>query len=166
MSSATRLQATVLECLSEAQSGSPVDQQKALQTLASITKIWKPSVSHLNSFLLAPSSPETSKLGSSLVCSLAMLDKNKAKFGIAGTVQLIVKAVSVSRSPAAHHLLPLAELVQFHGNCTLAVPSGAVPVSLHVVESTDGEDLAGTCLTILGLLSRFDEGLKSLMKTD
>ncbi|GLU10265.1 hypothetical protein SLE2022_270840 [Rubroshorea leprosula] len=96
-----------------------------------------------------------------------MLDKNKAKFGIAGTVQLIVKAVSVSRSPAAHHLLsPLAELVQFHGKCTLAVPSGAVPVLLHVVESTDGEDLAGTCLTILGLLSRFDEGLKSLMKTD
>ncbi|GLU10264.1 hypothetical protein SLE2022_270830 [Rubroshorea leprosula] len=39
MSSATLLQATVLECLSEAQSGSPVDQQKALQTLASITKV-------------------------------------------------------------------------------------------------------------------------------
>ncbi|GLT49562.1 hypothetical protein SLA2020_231110 [Shorea laevis] len=187
MSSATRLQATVLECLSEAQSGSPEDQQKALQTLASITKaspknrtllaqtdgaifaflnLSKSSsptiqalssilfnlslnpdlklsladmetIHHLNSFLLGPSSPETSKLASSLVCSLAMLDKNKGKFGIAGTVQLMVKAVSVSRSPAAHHLLSsLAELVQFHGNCTLAVRSGAGPVLLHVVEST------------------------------
>jgi hypothetical protein len=77
---------------------------------------------------------------------------------------LLVKAVA---GPHGHHLLSsLAELVQFHGNCTVAVRSGAVQVLIHIVESTDGEDLTGTSLAILGLLARFDEGLNALRKTD
>lgn len=96
-----------------------------------------------------------------------MLDKNKAKFGVAGTVQLLVKALSGPHSPAAHHLLSsLAELVQFQGNCTLAVRAGGVRVLVRVVESTDGEDLAGTSLAVLCLLARFNEGLSALIKTD
>ena len=35
-----------------------------------------------------------------------------------------------------------------------------------MVTSTDGEDLAGTSLTVLGLLARFDEGLNAVKKTD
>ncbi|KAF5456711.1 hypothetical protein F2P56_026158 [Juglans regia] len=121
----------------------------------------------LNSMILLPSSPESSRLAASLVCSLAMLDKNKAKFGVAGTIQSLVKAVSWHRGPAAHHLLSsLAELVQFHGNCTVAVRSGAVPVLIQIVENNDGEDLAGTSLAVLGLLGRFDEGLNALRKTE
>ncbi|XWS70849.1 hypothetical protein CRYUN_Cryun03dG0084400 [Craigia yunnanensis] len=132
------------------------------QSLADMETIY-----HLNSIILSPSSPESSKLASSLVCSLAMLDKNKAKFGVAGTIPLLVNAVSGPRCPAAHHLLSsLAELVQFHGNSTVAVRTGAVPVLIQVVTSTDGEDLAGTSLTILGLLARFDEGFNALKKTD
>ncbi|XWS27201.1 hypothetical protein CRYUN_Cryun26dG0094600 [Craigia yunnanensis] len=60
----------------------------------------------------------------------------------------------------------LAELVQFHGNCTVAVRAGAVPVLIQVVTSTEGEDLAGTSPAVLGLLARFDEGLNALTKTD
>ena len=124
------------------------------------------TICHLNSMILSPSSPECSRLTSSLVCSLAMQDKNKAKFAVAGTIQLLVKALSGPRSPASHHLLSsLAELVQFHGNCTVAIRSGVVPVLIHIVDSTDGEDLAGTSLVVLGLLSRFDEGLNALRKT-
>ncbi|KAL2548236.1 U-box domain-containing protein 11 [Forsythia ovata] len=122
---------------------------------------------YLNSVILSPGSTETSKLAASLLCSLAMLDKNKAKIGVAGTVEALVKAISRPKNPAVHHLLStLAELVQFHGNCTVAVQSGAVPVLIQVAESTKGEDLAGTSLAILGLLARFDEGLTSLRKTD
>lgn len=96
-----------------------------------------------------------------------MLDKNKAKFGVGNTIQSLVKAISGPRGAAAHHLLSsLAELVQFHGNCSEAVRAGAVPVLIQVVESTDGEDLAGISLAILGLLARFDEGLNALRKTD
>ncbi|XP_062164871.1 U-box domain-containing protein 4-like [Alnus glutinosa] len=125
------------------------------------------TISYLNSMIFSSTSPESIRLASSLVCSLAMLDKNKAKFGVAGTIQLLVKAVAGPRGPAAHHLLSsLAELVQFHGNCTVAVRSGAVQVLIHIVESTDGEDLTGTSLAILGLLARFDEGLNALRKTD
>lgn len=77
-----------------------------------------------------------------------------------------MKAISGPRSPAAHYLLSsLAELVQFHGNCTLAVRSRAIPVLMALVESADGEDLSGTSLTILGLLARFVEGLNELKKT-
>lgn len=92
-----------------------------------------------------------------------MLDKNKAKFGVAGTVQVLVNAVS---RPHHHLLSSLAELVQFHGNCTLAVRAGAVQALIGVVESTDGEDLVGTSLAVLGLLARFDEGLNALIRTD
>lgn len=80
---------------------------------------------------------------------------------------MLVKAISGPRGPAAHHLLSsLAELVQFHGNCTVAVRSGVVQVLIQITESTDNEDLAGTSLTILGLLARFDEGLNALRKTE
>ncbi|KAM4122805.1 hypothetical protein ACB094_01G111200 [Castanea mollissima] len=106
------------------------------------------TIYHLNSMILSPSSPETSRLTSSLVCSLAMLDKNKAKFAVAGTIQLPIKALSGPRSLASHHLLSsLAELV-------------------HIVDSTDGEDLAGTSLVVLCHLARFDEGLNALRKID
>ncbi|KAJ9702520.1 hypothetical protein PVL29_004317 [Vitis rotundifolia] len=215
--SAARIRETITECLSKAQSDSPEVQQKALQTLASITKVspqnrnllaqsdgaipallslsrssttlqalslsilfhislnpnLKQSLAemetiyHLNSIILSLSSPESSILASSLICSLAMLDKNKAMFGVAGTIQSLVTAVSDPGCPAAHHLLSsLAELVQFHGNCTLAVRSGAVPVLIQVAQSNNSEDLAGTSLAILGLLARFEEGLNALRKTD
>lgn len=42
---------------------------------------------YLNSVILSPSTTEISKLSASLLCSLAMLDKNKAKFGVAGNVK-------------------------------------------------------------------------------
>jgi hypothetical protein len=125
------------------------------------------TIHHLNSIILSTSSPEINRLVCSLICSLAMLDKNKAKFGVAGTVQVLVGAISGPRCPASHHLLSsLAELVQFHGNCTVAVRSGAVQVLIGVVESTDGEDLAGTSLAVLGHLARFNEGLNALIRTD
>ncbi|KAK6927497.1 hypothetical protein RJ641_006088 [Dillenia turbinata] len=216
--SGARLRETIVECLSDAQSDSLEVQQKALQTLASITKVspqnrnllahthgamhilvilTKSSYStiqslalsvlfnvslnpnlkqsmaemetiyHLSSVILCPIFPKSSRLAASLICSLAMLDKNKAKFGVAGTIQSLVEAISGPRSPASHHLLSsLAELVQFHGNCTLAVQSGAVEVLIQLVESTEGEDLAGTSLAILSLLARFNEGLNALRKTD
>ncbi|XP_050249120.1 U-box domain-containing protein 1-like [Quercus robur] len=124
------------------------------------------TIYHLNS-ILSPSSPETSRLTSSLVCSLAMLDKNKAKFAVAGTIQLLIKALSGPRSLASHHLLSsLAELVQFHGNCTVAIRSGVVPVLINIVESDNGVDLAGTSLAVLCLLARFDEGLNAMRKND
>ncbi|KAL0323930.1 UNVERIFIED_CONTAM: hypothetical protein Scaly_2360100 [Sesamum calycinum] len=121
------------------------------------------TILHLNTLILSPNSTESGKLAASLVCSLAMLHKNKAKFGVAGTVQVLVKAISGPRSPAAHHLLSsLAELVQFHGNCTVAVRAGAVPVLLAVAESSNEEDLSGTSLAILGLLARACEILLRL----
>jgi hypothetical protein len=214
--SAVRIHEVIRACLSEAQSDSDEVQQKALQTLASMTRVSPQNrnllaqtqgaipallalsksssnitqtlslsilfnlslnldlkrsladietIYHLNSIITDPTEP--GKLASSLVCSLAMLDKNKAKFGVAGTIQLLVKAISGPRGPAAHHLLSsLAELVRFHGNCTVAVREGAVPALIQVVESTDGEDLAGTSLLVLGLLARFDEGLGALSKTE
>ncbi|GFS42718.1 hypothetical protein Acr_00g0081320 [Actinidia rufa] len=213
-----RIRENIVQCLSEAESNTPEVQQKALQTLCSITKVSPQNrnllaqtdgavstfltlskssspvvqtlslsilfnlslnpnlkqslaemefITHLNSVILSPASPESSKLGASLICSLAMFDKNKARFGVAGTIHALVKVASGHRGPAAHHLLSsLAELVQFHGNCTVAVRSGAVEVLLKVVESTDGEDLVGTSLSILGLLARFEEGLSALRKTD
>ncbi|XP_058075689.1 U-box domain-containing protein 1-like [Magnolia sinica] len=130
------------------------------QTLATLE-----TTHHLNSIVLAPSSPESGRLAASLICSLAMLDKNKAQFGVAGTVQVLVKALATvpARSSASHHLVSsLAELVQFQGNCTLAVRAGAVSVLFQVVESADGEDLAGMSLAILGLLARFEEGLEAI----
>ncbi|XP_068329000.1 U-box domain-containing protein 4-like [Pyrus communis] len=216
--SAPRVREAIRQYLSEAQSDSHEVQQKALQTLVSITKVspqnrslvsqtegailallalsksssdsiqvlslsvlfnlslnpdLKQSLAdiktlkHLNSIIASLTSAESGKVASSLVCSLAMLDKNKAKFGVAGTIQLLVKVISGPRSPAIHHLLSsLAELVRFHGNCTLAVREGAVQALIQVVESSDSEDLAGTSLQVLGLLARFDEGLNALSKTD
>ncbi|KAL3745386.1 hypothetical protein ACJRO7_014485 [Eucalyptus globulus] len=216
--STARTRDTISECISQAQSGSNEAKERALQTLAKITKVSplnrsllaqadgaipaflrltesdspvvralslsilfnlslnpdlkRPladmeTINRLNSIILSPSSPESSRLAASLVCSLAMLDKNKAKFGVAGTVQALIKAISGPNSAASHHLLSsLAELVQFHGNCTLAVRSGAVPMLLGLLASTDGEDLAGTSLAILGLLARFNEGLNALIRTD
>ncbi|KAI3512346.1 hypothetical protein L1887_19661 [Cichorium endivia] len=124
------------------------------------------TIQHLNTVILSRGSLESSKLAASLICSLAMLDKNKAVFGVANTIQALLKAISRPNSPVTHHLLSsLAELVHFHGNCTLAVRSGAVSVLLRIVENKDCEDLSGTALIILGLLAKFDEGLKALTNT-
>lgn len=216
--SAPRVRETINNCVSRAQSDSYEDQQKALQTLASITKVSRQyrsllaqtdgavstllglskssspfiqilslsillnlslnpdlkqslasmeTIYRLNWIIQSSSSQETVKLASSLICSLAMLDKNKARFGVAGTVQVLVKAVSVPSNPAGHHLLSsLAELVQFHGNSTLAVRAGAVSELIHLIGSTEAEDLAGTSLAVLNLLARFDEGMIALTKTD
>ncbi|KAK9273235.1 hypothetical protein L1049_018042 [Liquidambar formosana] len=193
---AARLRETITECLSDAQSDSDEIQQKSLQMLASITKVspqnrnflaqtdgaipafltlskssssiiqtlslsilfnlslnpnLKQSLAdmetiyHLNSIILSSSSPESSRLASSLICSLAMLDKNKAKFGVA------VLWLSLCSSM---------------GTAPVAVRAGAVQVLIQVVESTDGEDLVGTSLVVLGLLARFGEGLDALRKTD
>lgn len=132
------------------------------QLLVSLETIY-----HLNSIVLAPASPDSSKFAASLICSLAMLDKNKAGFGVAGTIQALVKILGETRSPASHHILSsLSELVQFHGNCTLAVWAGAVPVLLKIVESTEGEDLAGTSLAILLLLAQHEEGMAAIRNTD
>ncbi|XP_044472179.1 uncharacterized protein LOC123200853 [Mangifera indica] len=121
----------------------------------------------LNAVIVSPASPESRKLASSLICSLAMLDKNKAKFGVAGTVQLLVQEVSAPNVSAGHHLLSsLSELVQFHGNCTLALRSGAVAILIQFIRNTETEDLAATSLAVLGLLARFDEGLNALRKTE
>ncbi|KAJ8751802.1 hypothetical protein K2173_025990 [Erythroxylum novogranatense] len=215
---AARIRETIAKCLAEVELSSVDDQEKALQTLYSVSKVspqnrnllaqtenaipsilrltkasssfiqilslsilfnlslnpdLKPSlsemgiISHLNSIIVSPLSSQSLRLASSLVCSLAMLDKNKAKFGVAGTVQVIIKAIAGPRGPAAHHLLSsLAELMQFHGNCTLAVRSGAVEVLLKVVESPDGDDLTGISLAVLSLLARFNEGLIAITKTE
>ncbi|KAI3442136.1 uncharacterized protein J3R85_001451 [Psidium guajava] len=216
--SSARIRDTISECISQAQSGSDEAMERALQRLASITRVSplnrsllaqadgaipaflrltksnspvlqalslsilfnlslnpdlkRPladleTMHHLNSIILSPGSPESSRLAASLICSLAMLDKNKAKFGVAGTIQALIKAISGPPKAASHHLLSsLAELVQFHGNCTLAFRSGAVPMLLGLLGSTEGEDLAGTSLAILSLLARFDEGLNALIRTD
>lgn len=209
----------IAECLSELQSESHENQQKALLTLVSITKVspqnrnllaqtkgvvstllslsMSPSsttiqllalsvlfnlslnpnlkqtladmekILFLNSVILSSTSAEPSRIAASLLCSLAMLDKNKAKFGVAGTVEALVKVISRPRGPASHHFLStLAELVQFHGNCTVAVRSGAVPVLIKLVEDSDCQDLAGTSLAILCLLARFEEGLTALKEMD
>ncbi|PIN12530.1 hypothetical protein CDL12_14867 [Handroanthus impetiginosus] len=155
-------------------SSSPAIQTQALSVIfnLSLNPNMKYSLAHMDTILhlntlIVSSNEESSKLASSLLCSLAMLDKNKAKFGVAGTVQVLVKAISGPRIPSAHHLLSsLAELVQFHGNCTVAVRAGAVPVLIAVAESANSEDLSGTSLAILALLARFQEGLDELMGTD
>ncbi|KAK7318658.1 hypothetical protein RJT34_03363 [Clitoria ternatea] len=208
---------TISECLSFVQSESHEAQEKALQTLVSITKVSPQNratlaqidgaiqtlatltnvsspviqtlsllilfnlslnidlkqpladmetIYYLNSLINSSCSLDSCKLASSLICSLAMHDKNKAKFGVAGTVQLLVKAIEEAHGvDDAHHLLSsLAELVQFHGNCTLAVRAGAIQVLLGVVQSSDNEDLVGTSLSVLSLLARFEEGLSGLKK--
>lgn len=216
--SSARVIETINECLSLARAESPEDLEKALQTLASITRVSPQNrallaqtdgaipllasltnasssiiqtlsllilfnlslnpdlkqtlaemeiIYHLNSRISSPTSPDSSRLASSMICSLAMLDRNKAKFGVAGTVQLLVKAISNSFDYESHHLLScVAELVHYHGNCTLAVRAGAVPILLRVVQTTGNEDLAGTALAVLDLLARFNEGLSALKNSD
>nr|XP_018624758.1 U-box domain-containing protein 12-like isoform X2 [Nicotiana tomentosiformis] len=164
-----RAREAIAECLSSLQSESHENQQKTLVTLASITKSLADmdKILFLNSVILSSTSAEPSRISASLLCSLAMLDKNKAKFGVAGTVEALVKAISRPRGPASHHFLStLVELAQFHGNCTVAVRAGAVPILIKLVESSDCEDLAGTSLAILCLLARFEEGLTALKETD
>lgn len=93
-----------------------------------------------------------------------MLDKNKTVFGVGGTIEAIIKALtnSADASSAVHHLLSsLAELVQFHGNSTLAVRAGAVPMLVQILNGT-AEDLGGPSLAILGLLARFEEGVRAI----
>ncbi|KAI3684007.1 hypothetical protein L1987_84529 [Smallanthus sonchifolius] len=124
------------------------------------------TIQHLNTIILSRGSLESSKLAASLICSLAMLDKNKAVFGVSNTIQALLKAVSRPKGPVTRHLLSsLAELAHFHGNCTLAVRSSAVNVLLRIVKNEDCKDLSGTALAILELLARFDEGLKALINT-
>ncbi|KAF7830268.1 U-box domain-containing protein 14-like [Senna tora] len=220
--SSTQAVETMKECLSVIEVDSPEVQEKALQTLASLTRVspqnrsfvaqtegaiptlasltnaaspiiqtlsllilfnlsLNPDLKHsladmqtidyLNSHITSPSSPDSSKLASSLICSLAMLDKNKAKLGVSGTVELLVKAITISLSTSphtdSHHLLScLAELVHFHGNSTLAVRAGAVPVLLQVVETSDSEDVAATSLAVLGSVVRFNEGLSALKNSE
>lgn len=126
------------------------------------------TIHHLNSLILSPSSLQSGKLAASLICSLAMLDKNKAVFGVAGTVQAIITVLEKSYDILyeAHHLLSsLAELVQFHGNCTLAVRAGAVPVLIKILNGPH-EDLWGSCLVILSLLLRFEEGVRAIRSVD
>ncbi|MCE3051952.1 hypothetical protein HAX54_051244 [Datura stramonium] len=161
-----RAREAIAACLSELQSETHENQQKALLTLVSITKSLADmdNILFLNSVILSSTSAEPSRIAASLLCSLAMLDKNKAKLGVAGTVEALIKAISRPRGPASHHFLStLAELVQFHGNCTVAVRAGAVPVLIKLVENSD---LAGTSLAILCLLARFEEGLTALKETD
>ncbi|XP_060964996.1 U-box domain-containing protein 11-like [Cannabis sativa] len=221
----------IVKCVSEAQSDNYDAQERALQALASITKVSPQNrnlvaqselgaiqallnlikssssstiqvlslailfnlslnpglkrslasmetISHLNSIIasLETISQELGKLASSLVCSLAMNDKNKAKFGVAGTVELLIEAISLGSNHdqhgigmslmAKHHLLSsLAELVQFHGNSTLAVRSGVVQTLMDVVESDEGEELSGTCVAVLCLVAKFDEGLNEIKTT-
>ncbi|KAL8259508.1 hypothetical protein R6Q59_027461 [Mikania micrantha] len=124
------------------------------------------TIQHLNTIILSRGSLESARLAASLICSLAMLDKNKAVFGVANTIQVLLMAVSRSKGHVTHHLLSsLAELVQFHGNCTLAVRAGAIDVLLRLVENKECEDLSGTSLVIIGLLARFDEGIKALINS-
>lgn len=130
-------------------------------TLATTTTIHQ-----LNSIILSSSSSHSSKLAATLVCSLAMLDKNKAVFGIAGTIQVIVKALSNAGHHAAHHLLSsLFELSQFHGNRTLAIWAGAIPALVGILEGPD-EDLSGSCLSVLSLFSRYDGGMQEIQSVD
>ncbi|XP_026454403.1 U-box domain-containing protein 11-like isoform X1 [Papaver somniferum] len=124
-------------------------------------------IHHLNSLIIFQTCPDSGKMAASLIYSLAMLDKNKAVFGVAGTVQALVKSLEYQPTCInTHHVLSsLAELVQFHGNSTLAVRAGAVPVPIQVVRCNDGE-LAGTALSILVLLGRLKEGIHAIRNTE
>ncbi|KAG6487175.1 U-box domain-containing protein 12-like [Zingiber officinale] len=122
----------------------------------------------LSSLLLCPStSPQTAALTASLVCSLAMHDKNKAPLGVAGAVEavvetLVIATTSPSEGAVARHLLSsLAELAQFHGNCTLAVRAGAVPVLVRILDG-QAEDLVGTASVVLARLASFEEGMGAI----
>ncbi|TQD82805.1 hypothetical protein C1H46_031635 [Malus baccata] len=154
--SAPRIHEAIRQCFSETQSDSPEGAIPALLALSksssdsiqilSLSVLFNLSLNpdlkqsllyHLNSIIASLISTESGRVASSLVCSLAMLDKNKAKFGVAVPREL-----------------------------TLAVKEAAVEALIQVVGRSDGEDLAGTSLLFLGLLARFDEELNALRKTD
>ncbi|KAL3498296.1 hypothetical protein ACH5RR_041028 [Cinchona calisaya] len=85
-----------------------------------------------------------------------MLNKNKEKFGVAGTIKVSLYAISSkSRSLASLHLLSsFAELVQFYENCTLVVRLGVIPMLIKIAENGESEDLVGTSLVVLCLQER------------
>ncbi|KAK1305696.1 hypothetical protein QJS10_CPA10g00419 [Acorus calamus] len=162
--------------LSESSSATPTTCALALSILFNLSlnpNLKRPIASnpdlirHINSIILNPySSPQSNKLAASLICSLAMLDKNKAGFGVLGTVSAIIKALEASPTNAVHHLLSsLAELCQFHGNCTVAVRCGAVPVLMRMVGGA-ADDRLGTSLAVLSLLARFEEGIGEIRGTE
>ncbi|XP_064975023.1 U-box domain-containing protein 12-like [Musa acuminata AAA Group] len=122
-------------------------------------------VPRLNSLVLSPSaSTQAAKLAASLICSLAMHDKNKAPLGVAGAVHTVVEALGCSAA-RPHVLSSLAELVQFHGNCTLAVRAGAVPVLARIVGGL-AEDLGATCVVVLARMARFEEGIQAIREVE
>ncbi|KAK1282827.1 hypothetical protein QJS10_CPB22g01081 [Acorus calamus] len=162
--------------LLESSSATPTTRALALSILFNLSlnpNLKRPIASnhnlirHLNSIILNPySSPQSNKLAASLICSLAMLDKNKAGFGILGTVSAIIKALEASATNAIHHLLSsLTELCQFHGNCTVAVRCGAVPVLMKMVGGA-ADDRLGSSLAVLSLLTRFEEGIGAIRGTE
>ncbi|CAN0838220.1 U-box domain-containing protein 12 [Linum grandiflorum] len=184
-----RRRETIVAYVSDLRSDAAVEfQLKALKTLDSITKVSPQNrnliaetedalpnlyqmadmetIQHLNSLVVLSTTSTRLAAVCSFICSLAMLDKNKAKFGVAGTVQVLVNAIFGNRKDlATHHLLScLAELVQFHGNCTLAVRAGAVKALVGIVDEGE-EDVAGMSLAILSLVCRFEEGLTVLINT-
>ncbi|KAD3337724.1 hypothetical protein E3N88_33244 [Mikania micrantha] len=79
------------------------------------------TIQHLNTTILSRGSLESARLAASLICSLAMLDKNKAVFGVANTIQVLLMAVSRSKG---------------HATCTsptkLTCRAGTVPWELHL----------------------------------
>ncbi|KAM1134455.1 hypothetical protein ACFX19_044282 [Malus domestica] len=131
--SAPRICEAIRQCFPETQSDSPEVQLKALHTLVSITKILSLSVLfnlslnpdlkqsllyHLNSIIASLTSTESGRVASSLVCSLAMLDKNKAKFGVAvkeAAVEALIQVVGRSdgKDLAGTSLLFLGLLARF-----------------------------------------------------
>ncbi|KAM1013673.1 hypothetical protein FF1_043572 [Malus domestica] len=131
--SAPRIREAIRQCFSETQSDSPEVQLKALHTLVSITKILSlyvlfnlslnPDLKqsllyHLNSIIASLTSTESGRVASSLVCSLAMLDKNKAKFGVAvkeAAVEALIQVVGRSDGEdlAGTSLLFLGLLARF-----------------------------------------------------
>ncbi|RZS12321.1 hypothetical protein BHM03_00043736 [Ensete ventricosum] len=122
-------------------------------------------VPRLNSLVLSPSaSSQAAKLAASLICSLAMHDKNKAPLGVAGAVRTVVEALGCSAA-RPHVLSSLAELVQFHGNCTLAVRGGAVPVLVRILGGP-AEELGATCVVVLARMARFQEGIQAIREVE
>ncbi|URE21588.1 hypothetical protein MUK42_11210 [Musa troglodytarum] len=122
-------------------------------------------VPRLKSLVLSPSaSTQAAKFAASLICSLAMHDKNKAPLGVAGAVRTVVDALGCSAA-RPHVLSSLAELVQFHGNCTLAVGAGAVPVLVRILGGP-AEDLGATCVVVLARMARFEEGIQAIRQVE
>ncbi|ONK81010.1 uncharacterized protein A4U43_C01F24270 [Asparagus officinalis] len=145
----------------------PLSEPQPQETLAQLDSSDHPSPQFPPSLAFFPSVRQARRL--SHLQRSRMLDKNKAAFGVAGTVQAsvtVLERISHGVLCEANHLLSsLAELVQLHGNCTLAVRAGAVPVLIKIL-SGPHEDLWGSCLVILSLLSRFEEGVRAVRSVD